>query len=143
VAALENVALWHERDISHSSVERMMLPDVSVTLHFMLREMTKVVSGLQVYPDTMERNMNRYGGVVFSQTVLLALVDSGMSREDAYRLVQGHAHSAWNVEGGNFRKALENDPAVTDRISAERLADCFSTERHQAQLDTIYARLAI
>ena len=143
VAALENVALWHERDISHSSVERMMLPDVSVTLHFMLREMTKVVSGLQVYPDTMERNMNRDGGVVFSQTVLLALVESGMSREDAYRLVQGHAHAAWNVEGGNFRKALENDPAVTDRISAERLADCFSTERHQAQLDTIYARLAI
>ena len=143
VAALENVALWHERDISHSSVERMMLPDVSVTLHFMLREMTKVVSGLQVYPDTMQRNMNRYGGVVFSQTVLLALVESGMSREQAYRLVQGHAHAAWNVDGGNFRGALEDDPAVTERISAEQLADCFSTERHQAQLDVIYERLAI
>jgi len=109
----------------------------------MLRGMTKVVSDLQACPDTMERKMNRYGGVVFSQTVLLALAESGMSREHTYRLVKGHADDAWNVAGGNFRKALENDLEVTDRISAEHLADCFSTELHQAQLDTIYARLAI
>ena len=83
VAALENVALWHERDISHSSTERMMLLDVSVTLHFMLREMTAVVQGLGVYPENMRRNMNIYGGVVFSQRVLLALVESGLNREDA------------------------------------------------------------
>lgn len=76
-----------------------MLPDVSVTLHFILREMTKVIAGLQVYPANMGRNLNIYGGVVFSQRVLLALVDSGLAREEAYRLVQGHAHSAWNVEG--------------------------------------------
>ncbi|MFZ4565978.1 MAG: adenylosuccinate lyase, partial [Prochlorococcaceae cyanobacterium] len=113
VAALENVALWHERDISHSSVERMMLPDVSVTLHFMLREMTRVVDGLEVYPANMRRNMNVYGGVVFSQAVLLALVASGLSREESYRIVQGHAHAAWNVEGGDFRTRLESDPTVT------------------------------
>ena len=107
VAALENVALWHERDISHSSTERMMLPDCSVTLHFMLREMTSVVKGLGVYPDNMRRNMNVYGGVVFSQRVLLALVGTGMSREEAYRVVQRNAHTAWNTEGGNFRANLE------------------------------------
>ena len=143
VAALENVARWHERDISHSSVERMMLPDVSVTLHFILREMTKVVAGLQVYPANMARNLNLYGGVVFSQRVLLALVEKGLAREEAYRLVQGHAHSAWNVEGGDFRAKLETDPAITSHLNASQLAECFSTELHQAQLDTIYARLEI
>jgi adenylosuccinate lyase len=143
VAALENVALWHERDISHSSVERMMLPDVSVTLHFILREMTKVVAGLQVYPANMARNLNLYGGVVFSQRVLLALVDRGLAREEAYSLVQGHAHSAWNVEGGDFRANLEADPAITSHLNAAQLAECFSTELHQAQLDTIYGRLGI
>jgi adenylosuccinate lyase len=143
VAALENVALWHERDISHSSVERMMLPDVSVTLHFMLREMTAVVAGLQVYPANMARNMNLYGGVVFSQRVLLALVESGMNREQAYRIVQGHAHAAWNVEGGDFRASLAADPELNNRLSPEDLAACFATELHQAQLDTIYQRLGI
>lgn len=143
VAALENVALWHERDISHSSVERMMLPDVSVTLHFILREMTKVIAGLQVYPANMSRNLNIYGGVVFSQRVLLALVEKGINREDAYRLVQGHAHRAWNVEGGDFRANLEADPAISSCLNASQLAECFSTELHQAQLDTIYKRLDI
>jgi adenylosuccinate lyase len=143
VAALENVALWHERDISHSSVERMMLPDVSVTLHFILREMTKVIAGLQVYPANMSRNLNIYGGVVFSQRVLLALVENGLSREDAYRLVQGHAHSAWNVEGGNFRANLEADPVINKYLTSNQIAECFSTELHQAQLETIYKRLDI
>jgi adenylosuccinate lyase len=113
VAALENCALWHERDISHSSVERMMLPDCSATLHFMLREMTEVIHGLGVYPDNMARNMNVYGGVVFSQRVLLALVESGINREEAYRIVQRNAHTAWNTEGGNFRANLEADADVT------------------------------
>jgi len=143
VAALENVALWHERDISHSSVERMMLPDVSVTLHFMLREMTRVVDGLEVYPANMRRNMNVYGGVVFSQAVLLALVASGLSREESYRIVQGHAHAAWNVEGGDFRTRLESDPTVTARLSPQQLADCFRSDRHQEHLDVIYGRLGI
>ena len=143
VAALENCALWHERDISHSSVERMMLPDCSVTLHFMLREMSEVVKGLGVYPDNMARNMNLYGGVVFSQRVLLALVESGISREEAYRIVQRHAHTAWNCEGGDFRANLEADADVTSRLSPEQLADCFSTELHQANLKVIWERLGI
>ena len=143
VAALENSALWHERDISHSSVERMMLPDCSVTLHFMLREMSEVVKGLGVYPENMARNMNVYGGVVFSQRVLLALVESGLSREDAYRIVQRHAHTAWNSEGGDFRANLEADADVTSRLSSELLADCFSTDLHQANLAVIWERLGI
>ncbi len=143
VAALENVALWHERDISHSSVERMMLPDCSVTLHFMLREMTEVVKGLGVYPENMARNLNVYGGVVFSQRVLLALVAAGLSREEAYRIVQVHAHSAWNREGGDFRANLEGDAEVTALLSAEELAECFATDLHRAHLDVIWQRLGI
>ena len=143
IAALENVTLWHERDISHSSTERMMLPDCSVTLHFMLREMTAVVQGLGIYPDNMRRNMNLYGGVVFSQRVLLALVETGLSREEAYGIVQRNAHSAWNMEGGDFRANLDNDPDVKRQLSAEKLAECFSTELHQTNLDVIWERLGI
>ncbi len=143
VAALENCALWHERDISHSSVERMMLPDCSVTLHFMLREMTAVVKGLGVYPENMARNLNVYGGVVFSQRVLLALVEAGLSREEAYRIVQRHAHSAWNCRGGDFRANLEADPEVTSRLDADQLAECFSTDLHRANLGVIWERLGI
>ncbi|MEB3169822.1 MAG: lyase family protein, partial [Synechococcaceae cyanobacterium] len=141
--ALENMALWHERDISHSSVERMMLPDCSVTLHFMLREMTEVVKGLGVYPENMARNLNVYGGVVFSQRVLLALVESGMSREDAYRVVQRNAHSAWNTAGGDFRANLEGDPEVSSRLTPEQLQACFATDLHQAHLAVIWQRLGI
>ncbi len=143
VAALENVTLWHERDISHSSTERMMLPDCSVTLHFMLREMTEVIRGLGIYPENMLRNMNVYGGVVFSQRVLLTLVENGMSREDAYKVVQRNAHSAWNSEGGNFRANLEADPEVTNRLDPSVLAECFSTELHQANLHVIWQRLGL
>jgi adenylosuccinate lyase len=130
IAALENVTLWHERDISHSSTERMMLPDCSVTLHFMLREMTAVVQGLGVYPDNMRRNMNVYGGVVFSQRVLLALV-------------QRNAHTAWNTEGGDFRANLENDADVKAHLSGDGLAACFSTDVHQDNLNVIWQRLGI
>jgi adenylosuccinate lyase len=143
IAALENMALWHERDISHSSVERMMLPDCSVTLHFMLREMGEVVKGLGVYPRNMARNLHVYGGVVFSQRVLLALVESGMSREEAYRVVQRHAHGAWNTAGGDFRANLEGDGEVTGRLSPEQLEACFATDLHQAHLDVIWRRLGI
>jgi len=143
VAALENCALWHERDISHSSVERMMLPDCSVTLHFMLREMSEVVRGLGVYPENMARNLNLYGGVVFSQRVLLALVESGISREEAYRIVQRNAHTAWNTAGGDFRANLEADADVTSHLSPEQLAACFATDLHQANLAVIWERLGI
>ena len=143
VAALENSALWHERDISHSSIERMMLPDSSVTLHFMLREMTEIIQGLGVYPNNMLRNMNIYGGVVFSQRVLLTLIETGMSRESAYQVVQRNAHSAWNKEGGDFKANLESDPEVMERLTRDQLASCFNTDIHQSNLNIIWERLGI
>ncbi len=143
IAALENVALWHERDISHSSNERLMLPDTSITLHFMITEMTAIIKGLGVYPNNMLNNLNIYGGVVFSQRVLLALVENGMSREDSYRLVQKHAHAAWNQPEGNFQKNLENDPEVMKSLSLDQLSECFSTELHQSNLKVIWDRLCI
>ncbi len=143
IAALENVALWHERDISHSSNERLMLPDTSITLHFMITEMTAIIKGLGVYPNNMLNNLNIYGGVVFSQRVLLALVKNGMSREDSYRLVQTHAHAAWNQPEGNFQKNLENDPEVMNSLSLDQLSECFSTELHQSNLKVIWDRLGI
>ena len=143
VAALENVSLWHERDISHSSTERMMLPDISITLHFMLREMSEVIKELGIYKKNMKKNMNIYGGVVFSQRVLLALVENGMQREQAYRLVQQHAHEAWNKESGDFRANLNSDRSITSILSTEQLNNCFSTEIHQSNLEVIWKRLEI
>ncbi len=143
VGALENVALWHERDISHSSIERMMFPDSSITLHFMLREMTEVIRDLGVYSNNMIKNMNIYGGVVFSQRVLLALVEKGMQRENAYKLVQKHAHNAWNTDFGDFRANLHSDKTIKSILSEKELNDCFSTDLHQANLDIIWKRLDI
>ncbi len=143
VAALENVALWHERDISHSSVERMMLPDVSSVTHFMLAESTKLLRSLLVYPENMLRNLNCYGGVVFSQRVMLKMVEKGMLREAAYSIVQNAAHQAWNVEGGDFRGLISEDPQVQSVLSAEEVASCFETDYHLRNLDTIYQRLEI
>ena len=143
VAALENMALWHERDISHSSIERMMLPDASITLHFMLREMTEVIKGLGIYPKNMFRNMNIYGGVVFSQRVLLALVENGMNREEAYKIVQRNAHLAWNQEGGNFKANLQSDSVIKEHLTSEQLSNCFNTDIHQSNLDVIWKRLGI
>ena len=143
VAALENVALWHERDISHSSNERLMLPDTSITLHFMITEMTEIINGLGVYPNNMLNNLNIYGGVVFSQRVLLALVENGMSREDSYRLVQKHAHTAWNQPQGDFKKNLENDQEIMNNLSIDQLSSCFETDVHQSNLKVIWDRLGI
>ena len=143
IAALENVALWHERDISHSSVERVIFPDSCILTHFMLVETTKLIKNLLVYPDNMKRNMNLYGGVVFSQRVLLALVDKGMSREEAYRVVQSNAHQAWNTPGGNFQKLLESDPQVADKLSPEEVKECFNPDYQLRNLDKVYQRLDI
>ncbi|MCY4359707.1 MAG: adenylosuccinate lyase, partial [Cyanobacteria bacterium MAG APA_bin_95] len=140
MAALENMPLWHERDISHSSAERVLLPDCSITLHFMLREMTAVVAGLVVYPETMLRNMTVYGGGIFSQQVMLALVAAGLSREEAYALVQHHAHTAWNQPGGDFQASLAADPRVKNHLNQENLAACFSPRQHQTNLDRIWQR---
>ncbi|MEM7769552.1 MAG: adenylosuccinate lyase [Cyanobacteria bacterium P01_A01_bin.37] len=143
IAALENVALWHERDISHSSVERVMFPDCCILTHFMLVDVTKLIKNLLVYPDNMKRNMNCYGGVVFSQRVLLTLVDTGMSREDAYRVVQSCAHEAWNKFDGNFQALISDHPEVTERLSDEQIQECFNPKHHLQHLDKIYARVNI
>jgi adenylosuccinate lyase len=143
VAALENVALWHERDISHSSVERVAFPDAFILVHFMLRETTDLVKNLLVHTDNMTRNMNVYGGVVFSQRVLLALVGKGMKREEAYAIVQDCAMSEWNREGGNFRARLEENAQVMGALSAAELAECFDAKHHLKHLDAVYQRLGI
>ncbi|MDS3860683.1 adenylosuccinate lyase [Thermosynechococcaceae cyanobacterium BACA0444] len=143
MVALENVALWHERDISHSAAERVILPDSSITAHFMLVEATELIRTLQVYPENMSRNMNLYGGVIFSQRVLLALVERGLTRESAYALVQRHAHQAWNQEGGNFRDSLATDPEISQHLSAKELADCFDPKQHLSNLEEVYQRLGI
>lgn len=143
IGALENVALWHERDISHSSVERVMLPDTCILTHFMLVETTDLIKNLLVYPDNMKRNMNLYGGVVFSQRILLTLVNKGLNREDAYAIVQACAHSAWNQPGGDFRALIEADDRVTQHLSPEEIAVCFEPKHHLEHLDEIYQRLGI
>lgn len=143
VAALENVALWHERDISHSSVERVIFPDSCILTHFMLVETTKLIKKLQVYPENMKRNMNLYGGVVFSQRVLLTLVEKGINREDAYRIVQTNAHQAWNTPGGNFQKLLESDPQVKEKLTPEEINECFNPDYQLRNLPKVYQRLDI
>ena len=143
VAALENVALWHERDISHSSVERVILPDACILTHFMLKEITELVKNLLVYPENMERNMNLYGGVVFSQKVLLALVDKGMNREEAYAIVQENAHTAWNKPDGNFHDLIVKDSRVTQKLSPAEIETCFDPQQHLRHLEQVYQRLGI
>jgi adenylosuccinate lyase len=143
VAALENVALWHERDISHSSVERVMLPDASILTHYMLVEITELVKNLLVYPENMARNMNCYGGVVFSQRVMLTLVDKGMKREDAYKVVQENAHAAWNQPEGNFQDLINKDTRVKDKLSSTEIEACFDPNHHLQHLDEVYQRLGI
>ncbi|WP_353932774.1 adenylosuccinate lyase [Okeanomitos corallinicola TIOX110] len=142
-AALENVALWHERDISHSSVERVILPDACILTHFMLHEITELVTNLLVYPQNMERNLNCYGGVVFSQRVMLTLVDKGLNREEAYAIVQQNAHTAWNQPSGNFRDLINKDPRVTQQLSATEIEACFDPKHHLKHLDQVYQRLGI
>ncbi len=139
LAALENQALWHERDISHSSVERVIIPDAFLTADFMIAEMTEVLEGLRVYPQRMLRNLNAGGGLVFSQSVLLALTGAGVARDEAYRVVQGHALAALDGDG-SFRARLEADPAVKERLTAEELAACFDLNAALRNVDALFAR---
>jgi adenylosuccinate lyase len=138
--ALENVALWHERDISHSSVERMIGPDATVTLDFALARMTGVIEKLLVYPANMQKNLDRLGGLVHSQRVLLALTQAGVSREDSYRLVQRNAMPVWRGEG-DFLALLKADPEVTAALSPEQIEACFDLGYHFKHVDTIFARV--
>ena len=140
VPALENVALWHERDISHSSVERGIGPDATVHLDFALHRMAAVIEGLVVYPENMRGNLERYGGLHDSQRVLLALTQKGMSREDAYRAVQRNAMTVWD-EGGHLRDRLSADAEVSARLSAAEIAACFDEAAHLAHVDTLFDRV--
>ncbi|MEO9820471.1 MAG: adenylosuccinate lyase [Paracoccaceae bacterium] len=140
VPAMENVALWHERDISHSSVERMIGPDSTVTLDFALARLTNVIDKLVIYPDNMLANMNKFRGLVMSQRVLLALTQAGVSREDAYRLVQRNAMKVWE-EGKDFKTELLGDSEVIAALSAEEIEEKFDLAYHTKHVSTIFARV--
>ncbi|QNA84833.1 adenylosuccinate lyase [Sphingomonas sp. So64.6b] len=140
--ALENVALWHERDISHSSVERYIGPDATITLDFALARLTGVMDKLVVYPARMEKNLNKMGGLVHSQRVLLALTQAGVSREDAYRLVQRNAMRVWESDGElSLQELLKADPEVTAALSIAEIDDKFDLGYHLKHVDTIFARV--
>ncbi|WP_136650594.1 adenylosuccinate lyase [Paracoccus aeridis] len=140
VPAMENVALWHERDISHSSVERGIAPDATVTLDFALNRLAGVIDKLVIYPDNMLKNMNKFRGLVMSQRVLLALTQAGVSREDAYRLVQRNAMKVWE-QGADFRTELLADPEVTAALTPAEIEDKFDLGYHTRHVDTIFARV--
>jgi adenylosuccinate lyase len=138
--AMENVALWHERDISHSSVERMIGPDATITLDFALNRLADLIEKLVVYPENMKRNLEMFGGLVHSERVLLALARKGMAREDAYRLVQRNAMKTWDA-GADFQKSLEADPDVGKLLTKQDIAACFDLGHHLANVDTIFSRV--
>jgi adenylosuccinate lyase len=138
--AMENVALWHERDISHSSVERMIGPDATVTLDFALSRLAGVIEKLLVYPENMEKNLNKFRGLVHSQRVLLALTQAGTSREDAYRLVQRNAMKVWE-QGKDFLEELLADAEVRAALSEEDIREKFDLGYHTKHVDTIFRRV--
>jgi adenylosuccinate lyase len=140
IPALENVALWHERDISHSSVERAIGPDTTVTLDFALHRLAGVVEKLVIYPENMLKNMNKFKGLVMSQRVLLALTQAGVSREDSYRLVQRNAMKVWE-KGADFKTELLADPEVTSALSPAEIEEKFDLGYHTKHVDTIFARV--
>jgi adenylosuccinate lyase len=142
VAGLEDQALWHERDISHSSVERVVLPDAFLVLDFMTAEMTDVIAHLRVHPERMRSNLEAGGGLLFSQSVLLALTEAGLPRDEAYAIVQEHAMRTIE-EGVPFRDALARDPRVTSRLDRAKLDACFDLERFLRSVDTLFERAGV
>jgi adenylosuccinate lyase len=139
-AGFENVALWHERDISHSSVERIILPDSTTLIDYMLDKAANLLDTMFIYPQRMKANLESTGGLVFSGQLLLELVEQGVSREDAYRLVQGHAMRAWK-EGLNFRELVLKDPEITGRVSRKAIQRAFDLKRQLRHIDAIFARV--
>jgi len=138
--AMENVALWHERDISHSSVERVIAPDATIATHFMLVRFASVIDGLVVYPENMSRNLNLLGGIHYSQRLMLALIDTGLSREDAYAAVQEHAMRVWRGEG-TLRDLIEADTALSSRLDPQRIANIFEADAFVRHRDLIFGRV--
>ena len=141
-AALENVALWHERDISHSSVERVILPDSTILLDYMLHRMSEILEGLRVYPERMRENMERSFGLLFSQRVLLKLTDKGLARQKAYEMVQRHAMTAWRDRTA-FRDLLASDPEVMTQLTRPELDECFDPAWHLRNVAAIYRRIGL
>jgi adenylosuccinate lyase len=139
-AGFENVALWHERDISHSSVERIILPDSTILTDYLLSKTTNLLDTMFVYPERMKANLDSTGGLVFSGQLLLDLVEHGVSREDAYRLVQGHAMRAWKA-GLNFRELVAGDPNITKRVPAQVIERAFDLKRQLRNIDRIFAQV--
>jgi adenylosuccinate lyase len=142
LGSMENISLWHERDISHSSAERVIFPDACILLDYMLDLVAELLENLVIYPARMRENVDLTGGLVFSQRVLLALVDSGLDRQQAYKLVQQHAMSAWDG-GVAFREALERDPIVGERLSRDDLDDLFDPSQQLREVDAIFRRLGL
>lgn len=143
IAALENIPLWHERDISHSSVERVIFPDSTILMDYMLNRFKGLMDNLQVYPENMKRNTQLYGGVIYSQKVMLALCNKGMLREEAYRLVQENAHQAWNNPEGDFKANLYKDGRITKKLTAEEIEKCFAPGEYLQNIGTIYERVGV
>lgn len=139
-AAFENIALWHERDISHSSVERVILPDSTILIDYLLAKTFWLVDGMRVLPENMVRNINSTQGLVFSGQLLLDLAAAGLSREEAYKLVQTHAMEAWRT-GGDFRAAIESDPVVNQKLTSEQLKSAFQMDRQLSHVSTIFERV--
>jgi adenylosuccinate lyase len=142
LSAYENVPLWHERDISHSSVERVILPDATMLLNYMLNRFGNIVKNLTVYPENMLANMEKTYGLIYSQRVLLALIDKGLSREEAYDLVQARAMQAWE-EKVPFRSLVEQESLVQQYLNKEELDECFNVKQHLSQVDRIFERLGL
>ncbi|MFJ8267992.1 adenylosuccinate lyase [Peribacillus asahii] len=142
MTAYENVSLWHERDISHSSAERVILPDATIALNYMLNRFSNIVKNLTVYPENMKRNMDRTLGLIFSQRVLLALIDKGLVREEAYDTVQPKAMQAWELQVP-FRSLIEEDDKITSLLTKEELDDCFDPTYHLKNVDVIFDRLGL
>ena len=140
--AYENVPLWHERDISHSSAERIMLPDVTIALDYALNRFTNIIDRLTVYPENMKRNIDKTFGLIYSQRVMLTLINKGMVREEAYDIVQPKAMESWETQTP-FRTLVEQDEKITNLLSADELDECFNEKHHLNQVDTIFRRAGI
>ena len=145
IPALENIALWHERDISHSSVERMIAPDATVTLDFAINRLISVIDELVVYPDQMLKNLNQFGGLVFSQRLLLILTQKDISREDSYKVVQKNAMLAWESYGSEnplvFEDLIKKDEFITSTLSKKEIEDIFDLKYHIKNVDNIFKRV--
>jgi adenylosuccinate lyase len=142
MVAMENVALWHERDISHSSVERVIIPDSTTLMDYMLNKMIYLMENLLIYPENMMKNLNKTGGLIFSQEVLLALVKKGATREDAYAMVQRNAMQVWEAQK-DFKMLLNSDKQIMALLNAEEIDSLFNLEKIMKNINKIYKRLEL